>query len=74
MVRSRERADGEIIYSVRFTGAKLGLVARRGVARLLRGNQVLRSSSDIVLRHDTAYRTAMSWSDRTIFRLATLLP
>jgi len=44
------------------------------VPHLLRGNQVLRSSSDIVLRHDTAYRTAMSWSDRTIFRLATLLP
>jgi hypothetical protein len=44
------------------------------VAHLLRGNQVLRSRSDIVLRHDTAYRTAMSWTDRAVFRLAVLLP
>jgi hypothetical protein len=44
------------------------------VAHLIRGNEALRSGSNIVLRHDTAYQTAMSWTDRTIFRLAALLP
>ena len=44
------------------------------VPHLIRGNAVLRSKSDIVLRHDTAYRTAMSRSDQAIFRLATMLP
>lgn len=44
------------------------------VPHLIRGNEVLRSRSDIVLRHDTAYRTAMSRIDRTIFRLAVWLP
>lgn len=43
------------------------------VQHLIRGNKVLRSRGDVVLRHDTAYRTAMSWIDRTIFRLAMLL-
>lgn len=44
------------------------------VPHLIRGNEVLRSGSNIVLRHDTAYRKAMPWMDRTIFRLAALLP
>lgn len=44
------------------------------VPHLIRGNQVLRSSDDIVLRHDTAYKTAMSWTERIVFRLAVLLP
>jgi hypothetical protein len=41
---------------------------------LIRGNAVLRTKKDIVLRHDTAYRTAMPRLDRISFKVASRLP
>jgi hypothetical protein len=44
------------------------------IPHLIRGNAVLRTKKDIVLRHDTAYRTAMAPLDRIVFQIASKMP
>lgn len=44
------------------------------IPHLIRGNAVLRTKKDIVLRYDTAYRTAMPPLDLATFRIASKLP
>jgi len=44
------------------------------LAHLIRGNAVLRTKKNVVLRHDTAYLREMPRLDRATFRIASKLP
>ena len=44
------------------------------IAHLIRGNAVLRTKRDVVLRHDTAYLEEMPRLDRVTFSIASKLP
>jgi len=46
----------------------------RPMAHLIRGNAILRTKQDVVLRHDTAYLDEMPSLDRLIFGIASKLP
>ena len=56
-------------------GERLGAGgAFQPIPHLIRGNAVLRTKTDIVLRHDTAYQTAMPRLDLVTFQIASKLP